>query len=289
MAIKWNSLGRYSISYVGLEESLLGGQSFSWTQSAQNQWTGVIGQAVVQLKWNDGLVYWISSNINLVSKKELLEYLWLDSSYDEAINSLPWRSDCVLKSAMDQFAGLRILRQPMDETLFVFLLSSAKSIPQIKVLREKTYQLLGENLGNGLYAFPGWKRLKDLSEKTARDLGMGYRAKYVTSVAKFLFQRAGWMDSLAGLNYLEAKKKLQELPGVGPKVADCVLLFGGKKNEAFPIDTWILQSLESQYGMNGWKADQMQDFARIHFGTYSGLAQQFLFSFQRKKHNCLNK
>ena len=96
MAIKWNSLGRYSISYVGLEESLLGGQSFSWTQSAQNQWTGVIGQAVVQLKWNDGLVYWISSNINLVSKKELLEYLWLDSSYDEAINSLPWRSDCVL-------------------------------------------------------------------------------------------------------------------------------------------------------------------------------------------------
>ena len=283
MAIKWNSLGRYSISYVGLEESLLGGQSFSWTQSAQNQWTGVIGQAVVQLKWNDGLVYWISSNINLVSKKELLEYLWLDSSYDEAINSLPWRSDCVLKSAMDQFAGLRILRQPMDETLFVFLLSSAKSIPQIKVLREKTYQLLGENLGNGLYAFPGWKRLKDLSEKTARDLGMGYRAKYVTGVAKFLFQRAGWMDSLAGLNYLEAKKKLQELPGVGPKVADCVLLFGGKKNEAFPIDTWILQSLESQYGMNGWKADQMQDFARIHFGTYSGLAQQFLFSFQRKK------
>ena len=283
MAIKWNSLGRYSISYVGLEESLLGGQSFSWTQSAQNQWTGVIGQAVVQLKWNDGLVYWISSNINLVSKKELLEYLWLDSSYDEAINSLPWRSDCVLKSAMDQFAGLRILRQPMDETLFVFLLSSAKSIPQIKVLREKTYQLLGENLGNGLYAFPGWKRLKDLTEKTARDLGMGYRAKYVTGVAKFLFQRAGWMDSLAGLNYLEAKKKLLELPGVGPKVADCVLLFGGKKNEAFPIDTWILQSLESQYGMNGWKADQMQDFARIHFGTYSGLAQQFLFSFQRKK------
>ena len=284
MVVKWSSLGeKHPISYIGLEETLLGGQSFSWTQSAKNQWIGVIGQAVVQLRWNDGFVHWLSSDINLVGKKELLEYLWLDSSYDEAINSLPWRSDCVLKSAMDQFAGLRILRQPMDETLFVFLLSSAKSIPQIKVLREKTYQLLGENLGNGLYAFPGWKRLKDLSEKTARDLGMGYRAKYVTGVAKFLFQRAGWMDSLAGLNYLEAKKKLQELPGVGPKVADCVLLFGGKKNEAFPIDTWILQSLESQYGMNGWKADQMQDFARIHFGTYSGLAQQFLFSFQRKK------
>ncbi|MEL0004550.1 MAG: DNA glycosylase [Opitutales bacterium] len=284
MAAKWSSLGeKHPISYIGLEETLLGGQSFSWTQSAKNQWIGVIGQAVVQLKWNDGFVDWLSSNINLVGKKELLEYLWLDSSYDEAVSSLPWRSDSVLKSAMDQFAGLRILRQPMDETLFVFLLSSAKSIPQIKVLREKTYQLLGENLGNGLYAFPGWKRLKDLSEKTARDLGMGYRAKYVTGVAEFLKNRTGWLESLTELNYSEAKKKLQELPGVGPKVADCVLLFGGKKNQAFPIDTWILQSLESQYGMNGWKINQMQDFARIHFGAHAGLAQQFLFSFQRKK------
>lgn len=284
MAAKWSSLGeKHPISYIGLEETLLGGQSFSWTQSAKNQWIGVIGQAVVQLKWNDGLVYWLSSNINMVGKKELLEYLWLDSSYDEAVSSLPWRSDSVLKSAMDQFAGLRILRQPMDETLFVFLLSSAKSIPQIKVLREKTYQLLGENLGNGLYAFPGWKRLKDLSEKLARDLGMGYRAKYVTGVAEFLNSKTGWLESLTELNYPEAKKKLQELPGVGPKVADCVLLFGGKKNQAFPIDTWILQSLESQYGMNGWKINQMQDFARIHFGAHAGLAQQFLFSFQRKK------
>ena len=284
MAAKWSSLGeKHPISYIGLEETLLGGQSFSWTQSAKNQWIGVIGQAVVQLKWNDGFVDWLSSNINLVGKKELLEYLWLDSSYDEAVSSLPWRSDSVLKSAMDQFAGLRILRQPMDETLFVFLLSSAKSIPQIKVLREKTYQLLGENLGNGLYAFPGWKRLKDLSEKLARDLGMGYRAKYVTGVAEFLNSKTGWLESLTELNYPEAKKKLQELPGVGPKVADCVLLFGGKRSQAFPIDTWILQSLESQYGMNGWKINQMQDFARIHFGAHAGLAQQFLFSFQRKK------
>ena len=272
MAAKWSSLGKnHPISYIGLEETLLGGQSFSWTQSAKNQWIGVIGQAVVQLKWNDGLVDWLSSNINLVGKKELLEYLWLDSSYDEAVSSLPWRSDSVLKSAMDQFAGLRILRQPMDETLFVFLLSSAKSIPQIKVLREKTYQLFGEKLGNGLYAFPGWKRLKDLSENTARDLGMGYRAKYVTGVAEFLNSKTGWLESLTELNYSKAKKKLQELPGVGPKVADCVLLFGGKKNQAFPIDTWILQSLESQYGMNGWKINQMQDFARIHFGAHAGL------------------
>ena len=218
MAAKWSSLGeKHPISYIGLEETLLGGQSFSWTQSAKNQWIGVIGQAVVQLKWNDGFVDWLSSNINLVGKKELLEYLWLDSSYDEAVSSLPWRSDSVLKSAMDQFAGLRILRQPIDETLFVFLLSSAKSIPQIKVLREKTYQLLGENLGNGLYAFPGWKRLKDLSEKTARDLGMGYRAKYVTGVAEFLNSKTGWLESLTELNYPEAKKKVTRVAWSGAK------------------------------------------------------------------------
>ena len=176
-----------------------------------------------------------SSNINLVGKKELLEYLWLDSSYDEAVSSLPWRNDSVLKSAMDHFAGLRILRQPMDETLFVFLLSSAKSIPQIKVLREKTYQLLGENLGNGLYAFPGWKRLKDLSEKTARDLGMGYRAKYVTGVAEFLNSKTGWLESLTGLNYSKAKKKLQELPEWGQKLLIVFCFLEEREIRLFPL------------------------------------------------------
>lgn len=281
---KWHTLGKNdTITCHGLEESLRGGQSFSWSVLGENHWGGAIGHVRVDLRWMEGLVEYRSFGDSSVNKTDLTNYLWMDPSYGEAIDSLPWRSDPVLHQAMKAFPGLRILRQPLDETLFVFLLSSAKSIPQIKNLREKTFKLLGKNLGDGIYSFPGWDRLLDLSEKDARHLGMGYRAKYVTGVAEFLSRRPGWIENLPNLSYGEAKKKLQELPGVGPKVADCVLLFGGRKNEAFPIDTWILKSLQSQYGMNGWKVAQMQDFARIHFGTYAGLAQQFLFSFQRKK------
>jgi len=281
---QWNTLGKKnSITCHGLEESLMGGQSFSWSILGNKHWGGSIGHVRVDLRWREGLVEWRSPRGSSLGTNDLINYLWLDPSYEKAVDSLPWRSDPVLRQAIKNFTGLRILRQPMDETLFVFLLSSAKSIPQIKNLREKTFKLLGMNLGDGVYSFPGWDRLLDLSEKDARDLGMGYRAKYVTGVAKFLSRRSGWIENLSDLSYWEAKKKLQELPGVGPKVADCVLLFGAKKNEAFPIDTWILKSLQSQYGMNGWKVPQMQEFARIHFGAYAGLAQQFLFSFQRKK------
>ena len=132
-----------------------------------------------------------------------------------------------------------------------------------------------------LYAFPGWKKLQSLSEMKARNLGLGYRAKYLVGTAEIIGPNPNFLSDLRSLPYLEAKNKLMELPGVGPKVADCVLLFGAEKQEAFPIDTWILQSLQKQYGIKDWKISQMDDFARIHFGAYAGLAQQFLFSYQR--------
>ena len=279
---KWRPIGkRHAISLIGINETLLGGQSFAWTAESENQWVGVIRKAVVQLRWIDGQLEWRSSGIMPMSEAGLLDYLWLDESYDLAVDQLPWRSDQPLHRAVKHFPGLRILRQPIDETLLVFLLSSAKSIPQIKKLREKIHLLFGQSLDGNLYVFPGWNRLKKISESKARELGVGYRAKYLVGTACFLAQNRNFLDEIKKLSYQTAKLKLMELPGVGPKVADCILLFGGGKSEAFPIDTWVLQSMEKQYGMKGWKISQMEEFARIHFGLHAGLAQQFLFSYQR--------
>ena len=171
MTDKWNALGeKNAITHIGLEESLLGGQSFSWSPNGEKQWVGVIGHSVLKLRWNEGQLEWSAPNSSTISEKHVSHYLWLDSSYRDAVDSLPWRSDSILRQAINEFSGLRILRQPIDETLFVFLLSSAKSIPQIKHLREKTYQLLGDSLEEGIYAFPGWERILTLSEKEARQL-----------------------------------------------------------------------------------------------------------------------
>ena len=98
-----------------------------------------------------------------------------------AIDSLPWRSDPVLDRCMKKLPGLRILRQPMDEVLFVFLLSSVKSIPQIKEMKELVARKYGEPLELDHWSFPGWERLAEVSEEELRGLKMGYRAKYAWS------------------------------------------------------------------------------------------------------------
>ena len=202
MTDSWDPVGSPdSISLLGLEESLLGGQSFSWSYLGDKKWVGVIRRSVVHLCWENGQLYWCANGPVPLSKKEIEDYLWLDDSYREAVDALPWRSDQSLDQAIKKFSGLRVLRQPIDETLLVFLLSSAKSIPQIKQLRHRIHLNFGEDLGEGRFAFPGWERLSKLSETDARNLGMGYRAKYLVGVAQFLCQRHGWLEEVSGSNY----------------------------------------------------------------------------------------
>ena len=282
MSSRWQKIGAHnSFSLIGIEETLLGGQSFAWSPYEPNQWVGLIRQSLVRFKWLEGQLFWVLESGEKITKDELCHYLWLDDSYITALNNLPWRSDPVLGRAVNKFSGLRILRQPMEEVLLVFILSSAKSIPQIKLLCQKVYKLFGNEVSPGFYSFPGWAKLKNLHETEARNLGMGYRAKYLVGTAQYLSANPDFLTEVQNFPYLKARSMLMKLPGVGPKVADCILLFGAEKNEAFPIDTWILQSLEKQYGMSGWKLPQMEEFARIHFGEHAGLAQQFLFSYQR--------
>ena len=175
MTASWQSIGSPdSISLLGLEESLLGGQSFSWSSLGDkiNGSELFVGQSFIC----DGKMV-SCIGVPLVpfplSKKEIEDYLWLDDSYCRAIDALPWRSDLSLDQAIKKFSGLRVLRQPIDETLLVFLLSSAKSIPQIKQLRHRIHLNFGEDLGEGLFAFPGWERLSKLSETEARKVGYG--------------------------------------------------------------------------------------------------------------------
>ena len=118
---QWHTLEKNdTITCHGLEESLMGGQSFSWSVLGDNHWGGAIGHIRVDLRWMEGLVEWRSFGDSFVDKTYLTNYLWMDPSYGQAIDSLPWRSDPVLLQAMKAFPGLRILRQPMDEILFVF-------------------------------------------------------------------------------------------------------------------------------------------------------------------------
>ena len=278
----WREIGKHSFTPLSLEETLLGGQSFVWTKKGSHQWRGAIGRSIVDLSLRNGRLSWRASLLHPFSEGELTKYLWIDGSYDAAIEEMPWRSDPVLQESLRAFSGLRILGQPFDETLFYFLLSSAKSISQIKSCGEAVALRYGEKLGFGIGSFPGWNRLCEVPEEELRKLKLGYRAKYVAGVANFLASRSGWLEETASLPYQKAKTRLMEMPGVGQKIADCALLFGAGKLEAFPIDTWMDKSLERRYGLEGWSLSQKLTFARVHFGKFAGLAQQFLFSSERR-------
>lgn len=215
-------------------------------------------------------------------RAEVLRYLTLDTSYEDIITELPWRSDLVLEEAIQCFRGLRILKQPLGETLFCFLLSSVKSIPQIKELCLLTARKYGEEIIPGAHALPTWARLAEVKEVDLRKLKFGYRAKYVTATAHRLAKEPDFLSIVEAVPYEEARALLMELPGVGGKVADCALLFGAGKLEAFPVDTWIAKALAARYGLVDWKLDQLAAFGRAHFGKFAGLAQQFLFSAERR-------
>jgi N-glycosylase/DNA lyase len=275
----WLSLGKKTgFTEHSLAETLEGGQSFLWAKTASGSWLGTWGDNITELRIMSGSLEWRTPKQRTVERKEIVRYLAIDSEYDAICNSLPWRSDPVLADAMKRFRGLRILRQPLSETLFCFLLSSVKSIPQIKDLCLNTAREFGEELVPGIHAIPTWESLAEVAEPDLRALKYGYRAKYVAATAERLAGEPDFFENCLAMPYVDARSKLIELPGVGGKVADCALLFGGAKLEAFPVDTWIAKVMSDRYGMAGWNLDQIASFGRIHFGPYAGLAQQFLFS-----------
>jgi N-glycosylase/DNA lyase len=268
------------------------GQAFRWHLLKDKSWLGFWDAFCLRLACDaTGHMGW-SAPKSLAAALEVAipRYFSLDTPFDDRLDALPWRSDQHLASCIKRFPGLRLLRQPFSETLLCFLCSATKQIVQIKQMAEKMASSLGSPLAidrpSGLNAFsfhrlPSWKQLDECSEAQLRACGLGFRAGYVKAVARFLAQNKGWLEDTEALPYPEAHARLVELRGVGAKIADCVLLYGGGKQEAFPVDTWIIKIMSDRYGLVGWKPEQIALFGRSHFGRSAGLAQQYLFNFER--------
>lgn len=270
-------------------------------------WTGSWSDQVIQIRIGHEGLEWRGNDPS--GETSVRKYLGLDTDWTALTDSLPWRSDAHLAHCIGAFPGLRILRQPFGETLLGFLCSATKQIIQIKQMcallaekhgsesgwarprRVRQPRRLGAPSENSRTAqrsvpayhrLPTWPELVSIPEAELRACLLGFRARYISETAKFLAARPGWLDETEQLPYADAKTRLLELPGVGEKIADCVLLFGAGRLEAFPVDTWVLKSLARRYGLDGWKPDQVAHFGRTHFGPLAGLAQQYLFSWERR-------
>jgi N-glycosylase/DNA lyase len=279
----WHALKlKYEIPAVTLAEQLDGGQCFRWTQREDGSWEGVVGCVVYQLRATATGLQWRAS---APGQSDLIHrYFDAKGQQGDWLTDLPWRSDKPLKEALQFYPGLRILTQPAHEVLIGFLCSSNKRILQIRQMVAHLAHHLGEPLGEGHHAWPTWEAVAQASEVTLKQCALGYRAAYLRGTAEILQRNPHWAEAWSELATPALLEKLQTLPGVGPKVASCVALFGFGRLESFPVDTWVVQVMSEVYGLKGWKPAQLEKFGQVHFGPAAGLAQQYLFSAMRHGH-----
>ena len=282
----WQPLPGWSPTPALLAETIDGGQSFRWTRDDGGIWTGLWADCAAQLRLRDGALEWRAPlALHARVAAALPRYLGADRDWAALTDSLPWRSDAHLARCIDEFRGLRLLRQPFGDTLLGFLCSATKQIVQIKQM----LALLAERHGTPLlppsapsfHRLPTWEEIAQIPEAELRACQLGFRARYISETARFLAAHPGWLAATEAAPYPEAKARLLTLPGIGEKVADCVLLFGAGRLEAFPVDTWIVKALERRYALDGWKPAALAQFGRAHYGPLAGYAQQFLFSWER--------
>lgn len=282
--------GSASLTPTVLAEILDGGQSFRWRQIDDGSWEGTWSDCVARLQLSvTGNLEWSApKSIHRQVAAALPAYLTGDHDFCALADTLPWRSDAHLARCLAAYPGLTIPRQPFGETLLCFLCSATKQIVQIKqmvtLLADRHGSAIGCRAGSlspPIHRLPAWPELAEIPEPALRACQLGFRARYIKATALFLAARPGWLEATAHLPYAAAKTRLLELPGVGKKVADCVLLFGAGKLEAFPVDTWILKAMARRYGLDGWSPAQVAHFGRTHFGPLAGLAQQYLFAWER--------
>lgn len=211
-----------------------------------------------------------------VDPAALRHYLDLDRDYARV--AAEYAHIPAARRAMALFPGLRVLNQPPWEALVCFILSANNNVGRIRALTDALCRRFGRRWDCGeaaLFGFPTPAQLAACDEDDLRALKLGYRAPYLIETARRV--RDGFpLDALGGLPYEAAHAALTSLPGVGDKVADCVLLFGCGQASAFPVDVWVARLLDDWFGLRGGRAALCRQ-ARALLGGHAGLAQQFLF------------
>ncbi|MFP4357645.1 MAG: DNA-3-methyladenine glycosylase family protein [Puniceicoccaceae bacterium] len=266
-------------------EILDGGQTFLWNRTPHGSWLGIHEGRVYEVSLSrDKRIAWACADEDPGGAETALRSFFAAATdFDALADALPWRSDPVLHPAMREFEGLRILRQPVETTLLSFLLSPLKKIAQIKIGLRSLSRRFGTPVARGLSAPPDFSALSRAGENGLRACGIGYRARSLFLTAKILAGDPGYLSRLETADTEAAAGALMALPGVGRKIADCVLLFGLGRLEAFPIDTWIGREMRRLYGLERFDDAAVRIFARAHFGAAAGLAQQFLFARARSR------
>ncbi len=265
---------------LDLSLSLSCGQAFRW-EEREGWWEGIVGGRLLRLQQEGNRILY-----NGTTAPALWDYLAMDDDLP-AILALIDR-DPVMHRSIEACRGLRILRQDPWEILISFICATNTNIPRIRKMIASLARCFGGRVPGAdepLYSFPTPKALSGSGGDHLAACRLGYRDRYVAGTAAMVAEDPGLLERIAGLPFHEARAALLSFPGVGPKAADCILLFGFHRLEAFPVDIWIRRIMHACYvppppGMKGSseKEDRrIRESGQELFGGYAGYAQEYLF------------
>jgi N-glycosylase/DNA lyase len=275
-----------------LDFSLCCGQVFRW-KKIDGWWYGVVGEKVIKIRQCGAELEFEGVEANFVTR-----YFGLDDDLMQISRCID--KDPYIHKALHRFEGLRIVREDPWECLISFICATYKSIAAIEQMVQKISVKFGQKKafdGKQFYIFPTVESLSSASESELKECSLGYRAKYVRATARKIHEDKIELGGLKSLPYLDARKALVEFPGVGLKVADCVLLFSLEQTEAFPVDVWVKRILLTHYSdkfptqlvaklsahpsLSNAEYEKLNSFGRTYFGKYAGYAQEYLFHYER--------
>ena len=262
----------FQIQNFNLKDTLDCGQAFRWRELEDGSMIGVAGDRIgCFIQQGDRLLLYENGQKQDSSDAQPFweHYFDVQTDYTQIRQQLMF--DPVLEQAVAYAGGIRILRQNPWETLCSFIISQNNNIPRIKGILERFCECFGKPLGDGFYGFPAPETIAKRSVEDLAPLRAGFRAKYLLSAAQKYLSGEVDFEKIARSDLESGEQELRKIYGVGAKVAQCVLLFGFHKLEAFPVDTWIKKVLE-QYYPGGFP---MEAYA------CQGVAQQYLFHYIR--------
>ncbi len=258
-----------SASDLDLEATLDSGQVFGFQKITAGTFQGIIaGRSVEIAQIKDQL--WVSCKKD-IPERAVRQFFDLDRDLKPLYQLLEWEGPL---EACQKFKGLRIIQQDPWEALAAFIISSNNNIKRI----QKIWKSLSLHFSGSATLFPRPQKIAKGDELLLRRLGLGYRAPFLLKTAKNVSRYPARLDQIHKADYERARDLILRYSGVGPKVADCVLLFGFQKYEAFPVDTWITKVMRKLY-FRGRKVseDKTARFARKRWGPWAGYVQQYLF------------
>ncbi len=274
-----------------LEKTLDSGQVFHWEKIGK-AFVGTIGEWAVCTEQRGEV---LCARVASPSRRSLgrdaqdadatiFNYFALDHPLADICASFP--DDPVMNAARQFCRGLRIIRQPKWECLATFICSSMKQVAHIRQISLALRRRFGDRRKVGdhvAHTFPLAQRIASASEKDLRECALGYRAKNLLATARLVSSGKANLEAWSALPDADLKEKLCALPGVGAKVANCVMLFAYERLRAFPIDVWIERVLKQQYFPRKKRITELRlrEFSETYFGEHGGYAQQYLFHHAR--------